>query len=72
MNNNTFCPFVNGECRSDCMFNIGHLVAVDRGTSKCLIAVKLSGINEYQQDQLYSQLKTFSRKSISYFHIEND
>ena len=50
MNNNTFCPFVNGECRSDCMFNIGHLVAVERGTSKCLIAVNLSCIENYLEE----------------------
>lgn len=63
MNNNTFCPFVNGECRSDCMFNIGHLVATDRGTSKCLIAVKLSGINEYQQDQLTDIQNSLDKKN---------
>ena len=27
---------------------------------------------KFHEQQLYSQLKTFSRKSISYFHIEND
>lgn len=46
-----FCPFINGECRSDCMFR-ANKTATKAGTSCCTIAIKLSDINEDQHDQL--------------------
>ena len=29
---NTFCPFVSGSCRSDCVFNCGHDIGLNNGT----------------------------------------
>ena len=45
------CPFINGSCRDDCVFKCNK-IATGRDIYSCLIAVKLSEINEYQSDQL--------------------
>lgn len=45
-----FCPFIKGLCRDDCVFKT-HYVASNNGEIyNCLIAVKLSEINEMQHD----------------------
>jgi len=46
-----FCPFVKGQCRSDCVFKT-QTTACGNLISSCLIAVKLSAINEFQHDDL--------------------
>lgn len=46
-----YCPFVKGSCRDDCVFKY-HKVATENGISDCLIAIKLSSINETQSDEL--------------------
>lgn len=39
MVHNNFCPFVNGACRSDCVFNCGHYIAMSNGTdTQCELA----------------------------------
>lgn len=52
MENNTFCPFVNGTCKSNCMFHAKSMIATPNGITSCLIAAKLEEINEYQHDDL--------------------
>ncbi len=38
-----FCPFINGQCKNDCVFNCGHYIALGNGKqSKCEIASLLS------------------------------
>lgn len=32
---NTFCPFINGECREDCVFHLNHKVAGENGVTVC-------------------------------------
>jgi len=49
--NNNFCPFVNGTCKANCVFKT-HSTSTTRGTSTCLIAIKLDDINGYQSDQM--------------------
>lgn len=57
-----FCPFVNGQCRDDCVFRCGN-VLIGRDLVNCLIAVKISDINELQSDELDLILKALeSRK----------
>lgn len=46
-----FCPFVKSSCRDDCVFKTGNVAVRDKVYS-CLIAVKLSAINEMQHDDL--------------------
>lgn len=46
-----YCPFVNGNCRSDCTFKTVNTSA-SHGILSCLIAIKLDQINEFQSDQL--------------------
>ncbi len=46
-----FCPFINGICRDDCVFKY-HKVANQTGIHDCLIAIKLTDINEMQHDDL--------------------
>lgn len=31
MHKNTFCPFISGSCRSDCVFNCGHDIGLNNG-----------------------------------------
>jgi hypothetical protein len=39
MDNVTFCPFINGECRPDCVFRSVHNIALNNGkTAKCELA----------------------------------
>lgn len=31
MKKNTFCPFISGDCRKDCVFNCGHNIGLNNG-----------------------------------------
>lgn len=57
---NTYCPFLKDECSDDCVFST-RTTATSDGTYKCLIAIKLSCINEYQQDQFSELLNTIQK-----------
>lgn len=46
-----FCPFIPGMCRDDCAFKHHKTMGPD-GLQDCLIAIKLSAINEMQHDDL--------------------
>lgn len=48
---NKFCPFIKSECREDCVFKY-HKVASGNKVYDCLIAIKLSDINDMQHDDL--------------------
>ena len=51
MSQNTFCPFIKDNCRNDCVFKY-HNVAYSNKIYNCLIAIKLSDINDMQHDDL--------------------
>lgn len=51
-NTKNHCPFINNTCREDCIFRTKSKIATGDGIFNCLIAAKLSDINEYQSDQL--------------------
>jgi len=54
----TFCPFVNGECRKDCVFRKSSLAqSINGGFSSCGIAVGLANINDRQSDELQEILR---------------
>ena len=39
LNKLTFCPFINGECRADCVFRAPYNIALNgRNTSQCELA----------------------------------
>ena len=39
MNKLTFCPFINSECRSDCVFHVSHSIALNNGNAaQCELA----------------------------------
>lgn len=39
MNKLTFCPFVNGSCRTDCVFHSPHNISLNNGSSaQCELA----------------------------------
>ncbi len=53
MDKKSFCPFINGSCRNDCMFNYNAQVAVGHGSTVCCsLAIQASNSNEMQHDQL--------------------
>ena len=47
-----YCPFINGICRNDCVFKTRNVAAPHGAVYNCLIAVKLTDINEMQHDDL--------------------
>ena len=49
--NNNFCPFVNSQCKQDCVFKVRQ-TATSQGVSDCFIFTKLDAINDCQPDQL--------------------
>ncbi len=50
-----FCPFIKELCREDCTFYHGNVLTEGK-IYNCLIAIKLSDINELQHDDLMSIL----------------
>ncbi len=46
-----YCPFINGQCRTNCTFHT-HNIATSSGITVCLIFAKLDDINECQHDDL--------------------
>lgn len=51
---NTFCPFINGECRSDCVFRLEHKTATENGLTVCQLATS-STISEHLCDILVDE-----------------
>jgi len=49
---NKFCPFIHGPCRSDCVFKTNSVMTNRNEVHNCIIAIKLSDINEMQHDDL--------------------
>lgn len=37
--NNSFCPFINGQCREDCVFRLQRKVETENGTAICQLAI---------------------------------
>ncbi|MEY8002014.1 hypothetical protein AB8U03_17860 [Clostridium sp. Mt-5] len=59
-NDKNFCPFIKGVCRNDCVFKYHNIALHGGAISDCLIAVKLSDINELQHDDIsaiWSEIK---------------
>lgn len=56
----TYCPFLKDDCHEGCVFRT-HTTATADGLYNCLIAIKLSGINDSQSDQLSELLNTVQR-----------
>lgn len=52
MNDNKYCPFIKGTCRDDCVFKCYDFAAPGNKIYNCLIAIKLSDINEMQHNDL--------------------
>lgn len=50
----TFCPFINGECRSDCVFHLDHKVGEENGETACQLATS-SAVSERLCDILVSE-----------------
>ena len=49
----TFCPYIKGECRVDCMFHYGAQVSVGNGSTVCCaLAIQAHYANDMQRDQL--------------------
>jgi len=60
-----FCPFINGSCRSDCVFKMRCNTVTPAGSvgfTSCIIASKLADINEYQSDQLSEIQREISKE----------
>lgn len=51
MSEKDFCPFINGNCKSSCVFNADRLVAMGNSFSKCKLAVFVSN-NDSLEDTI--------------------
>ncbi|MBP1562074.1 MAG: hypothetical protein J6C96_12645 [Oscillospiraceae bacterium] len=51
---NTFCPFINGECRSDCVFRLVRKVGEENGLTICQLATS-SAVSERLCDILVKE-----------------
>lgn len=57
MKTNTFCPFIKGECRSDCTFNRAIFAPLNNGYhTKCEIMAFLSLQNEADLESIIAKL----------------
>lgn len=64
MNKKTYCPFVNGECRKDCMFYTHSSESYSDNTYRtCLIAGglnRISGRSDELLDNILTSIKEHS------------
>lgn len=50
-----YCPFVNGECRNDCVFRCRPRATTQsmvQETTTCVLASRIAELNDKQADQL--------------------
>lgn len=59
----SFCPFVHGPCRADCVFRKSNPTSSELGLVWCLMALKLSDINGMQFDQLSEISSALDRRT---------
>ena len=55
---NTFCPFINGDCRSDCVFHIRKTTA-DKETLTVCRLVSSAGVSEILCDTLLEEKEKY-------------
>lgn len=58
-----FCPFVNGECREDCVFRCKHEEPnsqLTQSPTKCLLVKRMNSLNYMQESQLNDILEAIS------------
>lgn len=61
MDKKTFCPFINGECRSDCMFYTKSSSSYDDNTYRtCQISGGLNKISD-RSEELLDNIFTYLR-----------
>lgn len=64
MDKKSFCPFINGECRKDCMFYTHSSVPYSDNTYRtCLIAGDLNKISDRTDDLLDNILTAVKSQS---------
>lgn len=64
MNKLTFCPFINGECRSDCVFRTPHNISLNNGNSaQCELAAFVCCSDEESIQTVFSALKELHSKT---------
>jgi hypothetical protein len=58
MNKLTFCPFINGSCRSDCVFYTPLTISLNNGNSaQCELAAIVSCADEDTINTVFKSLK---------------
>ena len=67
MNKLTFCPFINGVCRSDCVFHVPHNIALNNGNSaQCELAAFICCSDD---DSMQLKLFVGKRNKFPHFRI---
>ena len=63
MNKLTFCPFINGVCRSDCVFHVPHNIALNNGNSaQCELAAFICCSDEDSIQSTFETIKALHEK----------
>jgi len=60
--NKNFCPFIKDICRNDCVFKHNNVALPNGNVSNCLIAIKLTDINEMQHDDITDILNEITKR----------
>jgi hypothetical protein len=61
---NTFCPFINGECRHDCVFNCGHNIGLNNGTMvECELMAFISLQDSEDIERIASEITKLIQKN---------
>lgn len=63
MQKNTFCPFISGTCRSDCVFNCGHNIGLNNGTmTACELMAFITLQDNDDIDKISSEISKLIKK----------
>lgn len=64
MNKLTFCPLINGECRSDCIFHVPYNISLNNGnTSQCELAAFVCCSDETAVQAVSDAIKDLRNRS---------
>ncbi len=60
---NSFCPFISDSCRSDCVFNPGHSIALNNGTvTDCELMAFISLQDNEDIEHIAGEIKKLIQK----------
>lgn len=62
MEKKAFCPFINGDCKNDCVFNCGHFISLNGYSTPCELSAFVQCVSDDDLSALVNQLKELNQK----------